>query len=510
MKRKINLSIFWIFTIALTGTVILFGVINLFIINHSLKDIIVQDINQHGKIIATSLAERSIDPIAYDDLGTLDKIVSDEKRIDTNIAYILILDNHNKVLAHTFYDKVPAELLTANTINKDRESNIVRIQLINNPETIIRDMIIPVLDGNLGYVRIGFYEKSFFTSVKKISRIFLLMMLLFLILGIFGAFFFSYLITTPIKHISKIAKSIDLESLELNSGIFDLNENQSKLLKLKKLIPVNDEIDVLIDSFGKMVNRLQKAYSELQVAQESLLQTEKMSALGTLSMGLAHEINNPITGIQNCLRRIKESPDNMKQNVLYIEMTENAVNRIEKVVKNLLDLSRTPDLKFLRINLINLIENVLLLSSYQLEKSRIAILQKYEKKQVFLYASPNHIEQVLLNLVLNSIDAIEEKKLSYSDYKGKIQFSVRQNLNMTTIEIEDNGIGIAEEKLKNLFDPFFTQKKIKQGTGLGLSVSYNIIQQHNGMINCHINSFGGLTFKISLPNNINNANDGKQ
>ncbi|MDO9261920.1 MAG: ATP-binding protein, partial [Flavobacteriaceae bacterium] len=316
-----------------------------------------------------------------------------------------------------------------------------------------------------------------------------------------GAFIFSYIITYPLKKMSEQADNLNLNALQLSEIIVEKENKLIKLLNLKNILNVEDEIDVLTNKFNEMVERLQTAYGDLQEAQSSLIQSEKMASLGTLSAGLAHEINNPIAGIKNCMRRISEAPENIKQNIVYIEMMEEAVLKIEKVVGGLLNFTRKPKMEFTQIQLKNIIENVLLLSAFQLEKSRITLTKKYAESIPFIVASSNHIEQVILNLLLNSIDSINEKKEENPDFIGEIYFILHQNSQYVEFEISDNGIGVPKESLQTIFDPFFTIKKIRQGTGLGLSVCYNIIKQHQGKIVAKLNSKEGMKFIISLPIN---------
>ncbi|MDP3314004.1 sensor histidine kinase [Lutibacter sp.] len=251
--------------------------------------------------------------------------------------------------------------------------------------------------------------------------------------------------------------------------------------------------------FNEMLLRLKQTYADLNEAQSSLIQSEKMASLGTLSAGLAHEINNPIAGIKNCMRRIVDNPDNLKQNIVYLEMMEEAVLKIEKVISNLLNFTRKPKIEIAEVRIKDIIENVLMLSVFQLEKSRITLIKKYDDPIPFIMASANNIEQVILNLLLNSIDAVNEKQEISSDFAGEICFRLSCNKQFVVFEISDNGIGISEDKLSAIFDPFFTFKKIRQGTGLGLSVCYNIIQQHQGKIAANLNPTGGMKFTVSLP-----------
>jgi two-component system NtrC family sensor kinase len=323
--------------------------------------------------------------------------------------------------------------------------------------------------------------------------------MLFLLIGILGAFFFSFIITMPIKILSKTAENLNLNSL--NS--LEVNKysaiKSSLLVKWKNVIYVQDEIDMLIVKFDEMIFRLKNTYKELQSVQASLIQSEKIASLGTLSAGLAHEINNPIAGIKNCLRRMSESPDKIAQNIVYIEMMMEAVNRIEKVVLGLLNYSRKQELIFETIDLYNIIENVLLLASFQLEKSRIAITKKIPNKPILIKGSANHLEQIVLNLILNSVDAIDEKKMIDPEFIGEIQFLIHQKNKMIDLEIVDNGIGVPENKLNVIFDPFYTEKKIRQGTGLGLAVAKNIIEQHNGKIIARSQKNNGLNIIVSIP-----------
>lgn len=325
------------------------------------------------------------------------------------------------------------------------------------------------------------------------------MVILFLIFGVMGAFLFSYVITYPLKKMRFTAENLNLKSLEVSGNIFEKENSLVNFLNFKAIMNTEDEIDALTQKFNEMVKRLQKTYTELNEAQISLIQAEKMASLGTLSAGLAHEINNPIAGIKNCMRRIAEAPENIKQNIVYIELMEEAVLKIEKVVGGLLNFTRKPKFEFTDFNLVDVIENVLLLSSFQLEKSRITIVKNYDNNKKVGYGSQNHIEQVILNLVLNSIDAIDERKLENPILNGELLIGLNFENDKMIFEISDNGIGIAEENLKAIFDPFFTLKKIKQGTGLGLAVCYNIIKQHEGYIDAQINLTSGMTFKVYLP-----------
>ncbi len=501
MKNPLYIPLFWKFSIAITGTVVVFGLINLYFTNYAVYDLFESELIRHGKITATSIAERSVIPIAYGDLAALDFIVTDQKKIDPGIAYLFIIDKDGQLIAHTFDQTVPPELLKANKASINDSVYTVIIEPKSNPNIKIRDLTVPIMQGNLGVVRIGMFEENFLKSIHKTTRIFLVMVLIFLILGILGAFFFSYIITTPLKAINDISGKIELGNLDLQEEDFEVVLNKFEHVKWKNILNIKDEIDVLIKSFGEMVTRLKSTYSELQKTQSSLFQSEKLASLGTLSAGIAHEINNPIAGIQNCVRRLREAPENIRQNILYLEIIDEALKKVEKVVRGLLDFSRKPDMHLTKTSINSIIENVLLLVSYKLEKSGIAVIKNYNHNNLMVNASANHFEQVILNLVLNSIDAIDEKKMADPSHTGEIMFKIKETSKSVELEISDNGIGLPNKHLKEIFNPFFTMKKVRLGIGLGLAVSYSIIEQHNGELTVRENSMKGLTFLISLSKN---------
>jgi two-component system NtrC family sensor kinase len=265
---------------------------------------------------------------------------------------------------------------------------------------------------------------------------------------------------------------------------------------------MTDEIDVLGNSFNEMLFRLNIAYIELERTRQSLSQTEKLASVGTLAAGLAHEINNPLAGMSNCLRRISDKPENIEQNREYISMMSEAIVKISSVVKGLLDFSRKHEMNLSRIDLINHIENSISLISFQIRQSNIQLIRSFETANIIITGSPNHLEQVFVNLLLNSVEAINERKLTGDDVEGIISIGVKKINDSIIIDFTDNGKGLPDAKIPLMFDAFFTEKKVKLGTGLGLAVSYDIIRNHHGQISGNNVPGGGFRILITLPETI--------
>ena len=176
-----------------------------------------------------------------------------------------------------------------------------------------------------------------------------------------------------------------------------------------------------------------------------------------------------------------------------------ALDKIESVVQRLLKYSRKQDLKFEKVDLIEVLENAISMASYKLKTNNIAVFKNYKSNSYTIQGSINHLEQVFLNLILNSSDAILSQLNENPDFKGEIVLKIDIHNDKVIICVQDNGKGIPETIRDQVFDPFFTSKEVGKGTGLGLSVSYNLIMEHKGKIYFNSNENQGTEFFVVLP-----------
>jgi len=324
MKRTF-IPLFWKFTIGIVLAIILFNAINIPIIWHTVSGSLERELNQRGVFIAKSIAEKSLSSMLYDDVAELNNIIDRTRGIDSNIAYILISDNKNNIIAHTFENGIPAELIKANSLKNNSELHVVLIQDENENSKYIRDIAVQVLGSKNGTIRVGLYENQIRKDINFTYNYLIIVLLLFLILSLLIAFLYSYVITTPIKFISQTANEINLDSLQ---GILNKKMilEKSTSYKLRRLFFSHDEIDILYSKFIEMIERLEKTHAELQQTHKSLLNSEKLASVGILASGIAHEISNPISGIKNCIRRISSDPVNVSQNISYFTLMTEATN----------------------------------------------------------------------------------------------------------------------------------------------------------------------------------------
>jgi two-component system NtrC family sensor kinase len=264
------------------------------------------------------------------------------------------------------------------------------------------------------------------------------------------------------------------------------------------------------------VMSLEKANMDLKKAQKEIIQAEKLASVGRLSSGIAHEIGNPIGIVVGYLELLKQNDISDKDKKEFILRTENEINRVSAIIKQLLDFSRPSSEALEAVSVHSIIGETVDAFKFQPLMSDIELDLSFIAENDRVMADPNQLRQVFLNLLINAADAI----LSVKDHpKGKIlitsevelmaQAESADHLKMLKISYIDNGSGISKENLGNIFDPFYTTKEPGKGTGLGLSVCFMIIQGIGGKIQASSEEGKGSTINVYLPLTIQSPNGGK-
>ncbi len=248
-----------------------------------------------------------------------------------------------------------------------------------------------------------------------------------------------------------------------------------------------------VKGHSKKVMAITEDITDQEDTHAALLQSEKLALTGRLAASLAHEINNPLQTSLGCLglaeEMLGERDDDLR---VYIEMAMEELQRSARIVKRLRDLNRQSDhSETTPVNLQEILEGVLVLTKNRLYDRGIVSIFPYQGPAPFVLASRDQIQQVLLNLVMNAIDALPEGGNIYLDLKET------QDPRGYEIQVRDTGKGIPSEVMQNLFNPFFTTKE--EGLGLGLYISKRIIEDHGGLINVDSEPGKGTAFSIWLP-----------
>ncbi|MFN8206729.1 MAG: PAS domain S-box protein [Bacteroidales bacterium] len=290
-------------------------------------------------------------------------------------------------------------------------------------------------------------------------------------------------ISRDITEKKQIEQELEQHRLHLETLV---NERTDELaVTNEELSATNDELQNLNDELlrkNQIINeqneKLRHALDELKKAQMQLVQSEKMASLGTLTAGIAHEINNPLNFIQGAYEGLSDFM--LEKNLIHEEKVkillhsiQTGVERASSIVRGLNQFNRSKDVFNENCDLHNILDNCLLMLNFSL-RDRIRIERHYESRKIYITGNGGKLHQVFLNVLQNAVQAI--------DKEGVIRVGTNMEINQVIVTIADSGHGISNENIQRVLDPFFTTKEPGMGTGLGLAISYSIILEHSGTL----------------------------
>ena len=231
--------------------------------------------------------------------------------------------------------------------------------------------------------------------------------------------------------------------------------------------------------------------TERKQLEQQVQNSERLASIGQLAAGVAHEINNPLGGILNCLYNIRKGTLTPERTQEYLHFMEDGLQRVQRIVRQLLDFSQQRELELALADLHPILDRVVVLTEHVFAERHAVLKKHYDETLPTLLVDGAMIEQVIMNLVLNAVQSLQQG--------GYVSLETRKLEDVCEIIVEDNGCGIASKVRPHIFDPFFTTKGTGEGTGLGLSVSLGIVQRHGGEMLVESEEGKGTRFTVRLP-----------
>ncbi|MDI6728220.1 MAG: ATP-binding protein, partial [Thermodesulfovibrionales bacterium] len=388
----------------------------------------------------------------------------DVLKTEKDIEYVFVTGKDGHLFAHTFKNGHPSDLMQWNPMDTNK---LLSIQLLDTEKGFIRDVGVRVFGGMNPELHIGIREERIRQTLNRIRNLIILLTIVVTTIGSVLSFSLSRLVTKPLYRLMDFIHKLPSE--EFGKSI---------------VIKTRDEVGELAETFNKLSYELKLYKERMEESYKQMLRAEKLTALGRLSAGLAHEIRNPLTSIKVLFQTFKDNPALTKEDM---EVVLSAAEQMDDLLTRFLRFARSDEFNLTDVYINSIVKHVIKLTEFQLKDRSIGLSLELSKLPP-IKADRTMIQQALLNLVLNAIEAMHDG--------GTLTISSKMENGSAVVGIGDTGSGIPEDIRDKIFDPFFTTKG--DGTGLGLSIVYNIASLHNGEISFESNGKGTI-FTLKVP-----------
>lgn len=441
---------------------------------------------KQGRVLAQTVSALIINELIYEKLGLveegglIDNYMRDlQQRSDIDLNYVAVLDNSFRIISHSdfrefgkVYDK---PLLVKASASGQVE--VIRHNGESSSSPFLEFAAPLAIEGKSW----GFLVFSLsLAGMEQEMKTIILQILMLSTLALLFLFLIIYLLSrTFIRPITLLSEAMGEVEVEMG----------------EKIIPVkgNDELAHLGRSYNEMVTRIRKANEEMKIAQEKLLQSEKLATLGVLSSSIAHRINNPLGGLFNCVGLLRKKGDDHEFRQNYLDLITEGLQSIRETVSQLLYTAgkREGEEKNADVNIV--LKGVLRFLDYRMKKQHIHFSRELEEG-VLVAVAPHDLEEILMNTMINAIQAMENG--------GSLTVRGARGDKKVELHIIDTGTGIAKDQLDKVFDLFYSTKTDTEGTGLGMWMTYELVKKHKGEISITSTAGQGTTVHLYLPEGI--------
>ncbi len=414
-----------------------------------------------------------------------------------SLADVVLLDNGGKVVATTFVEPetgfAPVEI-NPGLINDTNPSITLDLELYGREYKATYSPLV-IRQSDTGILGVALPSNFIVTAMATSRNTFSLIFTLATVATIIVGYMLAQSIARPILRLRSVSQAVAAGDLNQDTGVRSVDEigelaSAFDIMTLR-LRERTAEAAQLYDETVVRNQELADINARLQTAQTQLIQSEKLASVGQLTAGIVHDVKNPLAVIKGLAEELTDEfgldPTTREQ----LKTIRESAAKASTIVTDLLKFARqsTPELQ--RRDMRETIESSVRLTEYLARKSNVQVKVDLPARTVMVAYDAQQIEQVLINLISNAIQAIKNG--------GTVRINLSEAGGAVAIAVQDNGIGIPEKNLQRIFDPFFTTKPEGEGTGLGLSVSFGIVTRHRGRIEVDSKPGLGTTFTVLLP-----------
>jgi signal transduction histidine kinase len=508
-----------------------------FMITRRESTIMHRDIERQGKILAETLAIPVMNDLIYEKLGLVEEgglidnyvtEIFDTKDVD--LIYLAVLDGNGRVISHNDfneYGKVYTDPVTLKALSSD--STIVQSFHDNKTGFEALDFATPLSIGKKrwGTLKFAISQKGLHKEIQATIAYVIIVTFILLIVSFGAIVLLSRRFIMPITALAKTMENARGDRLDVQVDIkgedeiallgqsfnrmierirksnLKLKQTHEELLKFVKTIERTsgdtldvkvdiegcDEITLLCDSFNGMIDRIRESNLELKKTHEKLLRSQKLASIGILASGVAHEINNPLGGMFNCVQMLEQMGEDKDFRRRYLNLLKDGLTRIEMTVGKLLWMSRKEEKKPQLVGVERSLREVHDFIAFQMRKNNIKYIENI-KDEVSVFMDPLDFQQIMTNVMINAIQSMNNG--------GTLSVHAFRKNSKVILEVSDTGEGIDEESIDKIYDPFYTTKLPGKGTGLGLWLTYEILKNYDGEISVQSKKDEGSTFTLKF------------
>lgn len=456
---------FWL-RIFLLNTLLLavLTVLVLLVVRQEVTSSLRSEQSRYGLTLARNLADRIADQVVQDEPYQTEAAIVAALKSDSDLHYAFVVGMDGRLFAHTFGTGYPTGLAEWNPTGNREEA----VQLLATEVGTIRDVGVKIFSGLPAELHLGLKETRIAVAMERLRNRIVVGSGIAIVCALLISLLFNRYLAQPLNHLIAHGEALIRGEFGKRVGLAD-----------------HGELGTLAATFDTLSQELAASRQRAEESMRQMLRTEKLSALGQLSAGLAHEIRNPLTSIKILFQSFLESSPPTRKD---IEVVLSETERMETLLKQFLAFTHIEEAIPQAVDLPEVAQHVLYICRFQMQRQGIEVAVEFADMPPVM-ADRGMIEQVLLNLIMNAIEAMPEGGILHTS--GVIAVG-----NRVEIKVRDSGCGIPETVREKIFDPFFTTKA--EGTGLGLSVIHNIVGHFGGTVD-FLSDADGTTFIVSFP-----------